>query len=112
MSKSYRLVDDGYPTYKKIVSGRKWIGRVCKIQNSYLGIIGKTEYKAPTEREAFDEVVARHCGYADAADMFSSNSQVRAVNKARKAEAQYVASEMLAGNFGPLDEMLGFKKGR
>lgn len=115
MSNSYRLVDEGYPTYKKIVSGRKWIGRVCKLKGAYLGIINqkggsKLEFLAKTEDEAFREVVARHLGYPNHAAMATNNSVVRAVNKQHRREAQYVASEMIRGNFEPLDKLMGFKK--
>lgn len=51
----YTLRNDGYSMFKKIMSGAKWIGRVCrKADGTYLGIIGKTEAMASTEREAFN----------------------------------------------------------
>jgi hypothetical protein len=104
---SYRLVDDGYPTYKKIVTGRKWIGRVCKIKDGFLGIIGKTEFKAYDERACFDGVVALHCGFASPEQMDARNAQVRAQNRAAREAGRYVADEMLRGNFLPLEKMLG-----
>lgn len=110
MGNIYRLVDDGYPTFKKIMSGRKWIGRVCKTATGFLGIIGKTEYKGLTERETFNEVVAKHCGHRDSTAMAASSREVRAANSARLSRAKYVHDEMLRGNFKPLDEMLGLTK--
>lgn len=103
---SYRLVDAGYPTFKKIVRGRKWIGRVCKVQTGYLGIIGKTEYKGTTERECFDEVVARHCGFADSGDMDTRNRVVRAANSRARAKGRYAAEQLLSGNFLPFEKLL------
>lgn len=114
-STSYRLIDDGYPTFKKIVSGRKWIGRVAKVKDGYLGLINqkggsKVEFKAATEDEAFREVVARHLGYPNHAAMAVSNSRIRAVNRQHREEVQQIASEMIRGNFEPLDKLFGFKK--
>jgi hypothetical protein len=56
MSSALLLKDDGYPNFKKIIHKRKWIGRVCRMPDgTYLGIIGRTEVRAASEREAFDE---------------------------------------------------------
>jgi uncharacterized protein YdbL (DUF1318 family) len=107
---TYRLKDDGYPTFKKITSGRKQVGRVCKTKDGYLGIIGKTEYKGSTERETFDGVVAKHCGFDSAADMSNMNREIRAINRVQRAKFKHVADEMLSGNFEPLDRLMGFKK--
>jgi hypothetical protein len=107
---AYRLVDDGYPTFKKIMRGRKWIGRVCKTKEGFLGIIGKTEFKGKTEQETFSEVVAKHCGYDSATDMASMNREVRAINRVQRKQAQHIVGEMMSGNFEPLDRLLGFKK--
>lgn len=107
---AYRLVDDGYPTFKKIVRGRKWIGRVCKTKEGYLGIIGKTEFKGKTEQETFSEVVAKYCNYDSAADMATMNKEVRAINRVQRDKFKHVADEMLSGNFEPLDRLIGLKK--
>lgn len=104
---SYRLVDDGYPTFKKIVSGRKWIGRVCKTDKGFLGIIGKTEYRGQSERETFDGVIAKHCGFDSAADMADMNREVRAINRVQRDKARYAANELLSGNFEPFAQMMG-----
>jgi hypothetical protein len=106
----YRLVDVGYPTFKKIMNGRKWVGRVCKTTDGYLGIIGPTQHRATTSDEAFREVVAKHLNFDSAASLAASNSEVRAINRARKAVAQHAVDEMLTGNFLPLDAL--FRKGK
>lgn len=107
MGKSYSLRDEGFPTYKKIVTGRKWVGRVCKVPGGYLGIIGKAEFTAPTEGEAFEEVVARHLGYSSAAALRSKNARVRAANRATRAQAQEVVDGMLRGDFSAFDRAFG-----
>jgi hypothetical protein len=105
----YRLHDDGYPTFKKIMQGRKWVGRVCKSVDpaGYLGIIGKTTVRAPTEKAAFEAVVAKHLGYNDVSELNEINREVKAVNRVRKAQAREVVDEMIRGNFEPLDRLLG-----
>jgi hypothetical protein len=105
---NYRLVDDGYPTFKKIKRGSKWIGDVKKTELGYVGIIGSTTVKAPTEDKAFQEVVAKYCGHANYTAMAAKNTAVRAVNRQRKAEARYVTEELIRGNFKPLDRLMGF----
>jgi len=66
---AYRLVDDGYSTFKKIMCGRKWVGRVCLNANGggYFARIKMAkgpdvEFVGATEREAFDECAARALG--------------------------------------------------
>lgn len=103
---NYRLVDDGYPTFKKIKRGSKWIGDVKKIEGGYVGIIGSVTVKASTEDLAFKEVVAKYCGHANYSAMATKNTAVRAVNQQRKAEARYVAEEMIRGNFKPFNRAL------
>jgi hypothetical protein len=103
---NYRLVDDGYPTFKKIKRGSKWIGDVKKVGQEYVGVIGSITVKAPTEDRAFKEVVARHCGHANYSTMATRNTAVRAVNQQRKAEARYVTEEMIRGNFKPFNRAL------
>lgn len=103
----YTLKDDGYPTFKKIVTGRKWIGRVCKTEKGYyLGIIGPTMVKHPTERGAFDSVVAKHCGFEEPADMDQHNRVVGARNRVRRAKVKQVADAMIQGNFEPFGRLL------
>jgi hypothetical protein len=55
----YKLRDDGYPTFKKIMNGRKWAGRVIQTPGGFLAKIGDHEAEAPTEIAALREVVAK-----------------------------------------------------
>jgi hypothetical protein len=55
----YKLRDDGYPTFKKIMNGRKWVGRVSQTTSGFLAKIGNYEVEALTEIAAFREVVAK-----------------------------------------------------
>lgn len=109
MSNTYRLTDVGFSTYKKIMSGRKAIGRVSVRDGRYFGIIGTKTFWADTEDAAFRGVVALHCGCSSASEMAQRNAVVRAVNRQNRAKAQYVADELIRGNFEPLNRL--FKKG-
>lgn len=105
------LKDDGYPHFKKIMKKGKWIGRVARMPDgTYFGKIGHDEVRMPTEREAFDEVGARHFGYENAAALRAKNSVVRAQRRASKAAAGHALDEMLRGNFEPLDRFLGLSQ--
>ena len=55
----YKLRDDGYPTFKKIMNGRKWVGRVSQTAGGFLAKIGNYEVEALTEIVALREVVAK-----------------------------------------------------
>jgi hypothetical protein len=55
----YKLRDDGYPTFKKIMNGRKWVGRVSQTTSGFLAKIGEYEAEAITEIAALREVVAK-----------------------------------------------------
>ena len=55
----YKLRDDGYPTFKKIMNGRKWVGRVSQTTSGFLAKIGAYEAEALTEIAALREVVAK-----------------------------------------------------
>jgi hypothetical protein len=55
----YKLRDDGYPTFKKIINGRKWVGRVSQTAGGFLAKIGDYEAEALTEIAALREVVAK-----------------------------------------------------
>ncbi len=55
----YKLRDDGYASFKKIINGRKWVGRVCQTANGFLAKIGNHEAEALTEIAAFQEVLAK-----------------------------------------------------
>jgi len=96
----FTLKDSGYSTFKKICTGRKWIGRVGKhVDGRYFGKIGSTFIYADTERQAFDMVVAKHCGFEAPSEMDHHNQTVRMQNRARRAQASRAVDQMLAGNF-------------
>ncbi len=103
----YRLVDHGYP-FKKIMRGREWVGRVCRhAEGGFLGIIGKDSLRAPSEVEAFEEIVARAMGFSCAAALRAKNARVRGAKRmiARAADAamdEYYAT----GNIEPAANML------
>jgi hypothetical protein len=103
---TYRLVDDGYPTFKKIVSGRNCIGHVKQIEGGFLGMIGKITFKAKDEATAYREVVARHCGHTNYGAMKDRNQIIMAARTKARAEARYVSEEMIRGNFKPFNRAL------
>lgn len=110
----YRLVDIG-ASFKKICTGKKWVGRVVKhaTEPRYLGIInttkGRIEVSMPTEAQAFAEVVARALGFASARDLLQHNQNVRSHNRELRNEASYAIDQALksGGNYGPLFDLLG-----
>jgi hypothetical protein len=55
----YKLRDDGYPTFKKIMNGRKWVGRVSQTTGGFLAKMGDYEAEALTEIAALRAVVAK-----------------------------------------------------
>jgi hypothetical protein len=55
----YKLRDDGYATFKKIINGRKWVGRVSETAGGFVAKIGDHEAEAPTEILALRQVVAQ-----------------------------------------------------
>jgi hypothetical protein len=57
--KMYKLRDDGYAHFKKIINGRKWVGRVSQTAGGFLAKIGSYEAEALTEAAALREVVAK-----------------------------------------------------
>jgi hypothetical protein len=57
--KMYKLKDDGYADFKKIVNGRKWVGRVSRTDSGFLAKIGGHEAEALTEIAALREVAAK-----------------------------------------------------
>ena len=63
----HKLRDDGYANFKKIMNGRKWVGRVSRTGDSFLGKIGACEAEAPTETAALRAVVAKARGETVAA---------------------------------------------
>lgn len=95
---TYRMVDHGFP-YKKIMCGRKWVGRVCvHAEGGYLGIIGKDNVRAATESAAFEEVAARALGYPSAAALLARNSAVRARKRAGRQALDALGQAFLHAN--------------
>jgi len=104
----YRLVDHGY-SYRKICTGRKWVGRTYKAADgTYAGIIGKTEFKGAADHDgAFRGVVAKHLGFNSVGALHQHNAEVSAKNRATKARAQRVVDDMTRGDFSSLDKLFG-----
>ena len=100
MSHTYRLRDDGYPTFKKIMNGKKWVGRVVKHHTEpvYLGIIGQTTVRNATEEGAFAEVVARHLGHRNAEALHATNALVRTTNRVRRQRNKELARRFMQGD--------------
>jgi hypothetical protein len=103
---SYRLVDHGYP-FKKIMHGRKWVGRVYRhADGSWRGMINKTELASGSSpREAFEQAVAKHLGYGDVSELNERNRQVRRTNAARRQEVQQAMRDFLGGKTNALDAL-------
>lgn len=97
---------EGTCTFRKITTGRKWVGRVLPHEGGWLGIIGKLSVKASSAAEAFDEVVARHLGYESAAALHEKNWMVRRAKKVSREVGNYAMAEVERGNFEPLSRLL------
>jgi len=69
----YKLRDDGYANFKKIINGRKWVGRVSQTANGFFAKIGNHEADALTEIAALQGVVAKVKG-----QLFEANPKSRA----------------------------------
>ena len=93
---AYYLRDHGLP-FKKIMHGKKWVGRVCRHgDGGYLGIIGKESVRAATEREAFEEIAARAMGYHSAAALHASNRRGRQAKRVYDRAADAVGREFFS----------------
>jgi hypothetical protein len=55
----YKLRDDGYANFKKIINGRKWVGQVSQTDSGFFAKIGTHEAEAVTETAALRQVVAK-----------------------------------------------------
>jgi|SoiMethySBSTD1v2_1073268.scaffolds.fasta_scaffold3437509_2 hypothetical protein len=103
MSRFRLMPQEGTCTFQKIVTGRKWVGRVGKCEDGqFFGKIGKTFVYAPTAIAAFEKAVAQHLGYTDANALRDHNAQVTRRNRQMRAAGRYAVSEMQRGNFEPL----------
>jgi hypothetical protein len=103
----YTLKDDGYPTFKKIMVGKKWVGRVGRhAEGGFVGTIGNETIRASTEVAAFEEISARHMGYPSAAALKARNAKTRAVGRAARSVGDEVARRMLAGDYSAFDAVM------
>lgn len=102
---TYRLLPrDGSCTFQKIMTGRKWVGRVTQhADGDWIGVIGKEMVRAPTPVAAFEEIAARAMGHPSAAALKAKNAAVRQGTRLVNAAADHVYREVLHGNFKPLD---------
>lgn len=92
----YRLKDDGFAGFKKILRGREWVGRVVRhAEGGYVGVIGTDSARGATEREAFEEAAARAMGYKSAAVVRAHNSRVRARKRAYNSVADAIGRRLI-----------------
>lgn len=102
----YVLKNQGYP-FKFIYCARRKVGRVYRhADGHYVGMIGYTERKGATEREAFDAVVSADLGYAGVEELNAHNRSVRAANTQRRNEVRAIADRVLRGDYDALDQLL------
>lgn len=108
----YRLLRrDGSCTFQKIMRGRQWIGRVTRhADGDWLGVIGKEMVRASTPQYAFQEICARHAGFASYAAMVSEMRTRRAVRLERRVRAdaavqKFYAAKTTDERFAALDEL-------
>jgi hypothetical protein len=111
---TYRMTDDGYP-FKKIMQGRKWVGRVVKHASG--GFLATINRKPPitaqgaTEADAFKAAAAKALGYDSPEQVYAHNAAVRHRNKVQRAYARYAVDQALNhGNFDPFYKTLGEAK--
>jgi hypothetical protein len=105
----YRLMPrEGSCTFHKIRTGKKWIGRVGVCEDGrFFGKIGSTFVYADSAAAAFDLVVSKHLGYANAGELRAHNSRVSAVNRQRRDKTRHAVNELMRGNFNALDALFG-----
>ncbi len=88
-AKKYRMVDDGYTTFKKIMYEREWIGRIQQFRSGgYFGIIERHYVTADDELECFVAVVAKHLGYADVSAMSQAMHGGKLPKRTRRPKPQ------------------------
>ena len=98
---SYRLMHpEGTCTFRKIMRGRKWVGRVCSHQDGgFVAVIGKhTWARGSTPVAAFEEAAAKHMGFASSAALRERNAEVRYLNRTRRQRGQELARRFLNGS--------------
>jgi len=92
------LKDEGYP-YKKVMQGRKWIGRVYKTAD---GLWACDIYRrrvftgASTALQAFQEGAAKHMGFEDCSTLQDHNRIMNRRNREQKAMGRALAQDMLS----------------
>lgn len=107
---SFKLMPpEGTCTFRKIMHGRKWVGRVyqhadgtwrCAVYRQELG-------QGQTPKAAFETGIAKHLGYANIGELTDHNRLVRRRNRLAKQHARQVAHRLLQGDFSAIDALLG-----
>lgn len=112
---NYRLRDDGYP-FKKIMYGRKWIGRVYQhADGTWHGLINKIELsREKTPVAAFEMAVAKHLGFKDVVHLKERNRQVRRAKQVYRARTRELVNRVFYASgkeqWDALDELMGLPK--
>jgi hypothetical protein len=108
---TFKMINDGYPSMKKIMQGRKWVGRVVPhAEGGFLGKIGQDFFRAATEVEAFEGVVAKALGFKDVQSLMSHNLAAKQQNLAvRQATKGAMDAALYQGNFQPMLDLLSKK---
>jgi hypothetical protein len=97
----YRLKDDGYPSYQKIMRGKDWVGRVNKnADGSFTGIIGRVEAPGTSWVDAMHQVVAKVEGL-DASEISRELVSVKPVQERTQAILNWLANIAEAANGHP-----------
>jgi hypothetical protein len=106
----YRLIDVGFP-YKKIMNGRKWVGRVYQhADGHWICAINKQDMaKGKTPNEAFRDGVAKHLGFKNVTELETVNRETARRNREHKADARQAFNRFMAGDYTALDRWFGVK---
>lgn len=91
------LKDDGY-SFKKIMHGKKWVGRVVKTADGrYYARIGKhVEAYANDELSAFRAAGSKALGFENVEHLRAHNSAMRQQRKASRIRAANAINELFA----------------
>ena len=106
----YRMMErEGTCTFHKIMSGRKWVGRVVQhADGDWLAVIGKNRMvRRPTAVDAFEQAAAEAMGYASAAALRSRNAEVRQRTRLANGLADEAYRRVLRGDYKVLDNPHG-----
>lgn len=98
---------EGTCTFRKITTGRRWIGRVTRHEDgTWIGVIGKlTVTGHATSDAAFDAVVAKHLGYDSADTLRASNARIRNGRRMLNKVGDVLADDIVRGDFSRVDKM-------